>query len=113
MPALVSHCEIERMGEKLDNIRVECGAVSSDLYVGRNPTAAEYFPNDIIFGNLNPAIIQSGTPEEVYQASKEVVERGKALANGFIFAPGCELPPRAPVENLRAMTRAVEDFGWY
>jgi len=76
-------------------------------------TAAEYFPNDIIFGNLNPAIIQSGTPEEVYEASKVVVERGKALPNGFIFAPGCELPPMAPLENLREMNRAVEDFGWY
>jgi len=74
---------------------------------------ARYFPNDIIVGNLEPAIIQTGTPDEVYAASRKVVEKGKNLATGFIFAPGCELPPRAPAENLKAMTQAVFDHGWY
>jgi uroporphyrinogen decarboxylase len=76
-------------------------------------TAARYFPNDIIVGNLEPAIIQTKTPEEVYQAARAVLTQGKKLANGFIFAPGCELPPMAPVENIKAITRAVNDFGWY
>jgi len=76
-------------------------------------TAAKYFPNDVIMGNLEPAIIQTGTPQEVYEATKEVVEKGKKISTGYIFAPGCELPPKAPVENLMAMTRAVNDFGWY
>jgi len=76
-------------------------------------TAARYFPNDIIVGNLEPAIIQVGTPEEVYEASRKVIEKGKKLPGGFIFGPGCELPPNAPVENVIAMTRAVNDFGWY
>ncbi len=76
-------------------------------------TAASYFPNDIIVGNLEPAIIQTKTPEEVYQAAKEVITKGEKLANGFILAPGCELPPMAPVENVRAITRAVNDFSWY
>jgi len=75
--------------------------------------AAEYFPNDIIMGNLEPAIIQTGTPEEIYQAAKKVIEDGKKIPGGFIFAPGCELPPRAPAENVMATTRAVNDFGWY
>ena len=75
--------------------------------------AAAYFPNDIIIGNLEPAIVQNGTPEEVYEATRKVVETGKNLPGGFIFAPGCELPPKAPIENVKMMTRAVEDFGWY
>jgi uroporphyrinogen decarboxylase len=75
--------------------------------------AAEYFPKDIIRGNLEPAIIQTGTPQEVYEAAREVVEKGKSLSAGYIFSPGCELPPRAPIENVKAMTQAVEDFGWY
>jgi uroporphyrinogen decarboxylase len=75
--------------------------------------AAEYFPNDIIVGNLEPAIIQVGTAEEVYEASRIVIEKGKRLAEGFMFGPGCELPPMAPVENVKAMTEAVNDFGWY
>jgi uroporphyrinogen decarboxylase len=75
--------------------------------------AAEYFPDDIIVGNLDPSIIQIGTPEEVYDASRLVIEKGKRIPAGFMFGPGCELPPMAPVENVRAMTTAVDDFGIY
>jgi uroporphyrinogen decarboxylase len=76
-------------------------------------TAAQYFPDDIILGNLEPAIVQTATPDEVYQASRRVIEEGKNLPNGFIFSTGCDLPPRSPVENVKMMTRAVEDYGWY
>jgi uroporphyrinogen decarboxylase len=76
-------------------------------------TAAKYFPNDIIMGNLEMAIIQTGTPQEVYEATSEVVRKGKELPGGYIFSPGCELPPRAPAENVMAMTQAVNDYGWY
>jgi uroporphyrinogen decarboxylase len=76
-------------------------------------TAAAYFPHDIILGNLEPAIVQTGTPREVYEATRKVVEMGKKLPGGFIFSTGCDLPPRSPVENVRMMTKAVEDFGWY
>jgi len=76
-------------------------------------TAVKYFPSDIIVGNLEPAIIQTRTPDEVYEAAKAVIMKGKKLPAGFIFAPGCELPPMAPAENVMAMTRALNDFGWY
>jgi uroporphyrinogen decarboxylase len=76
-------------------------------------TAAKYFPNDIILGNLEPAIVQTGTPEEVYEATRRVVEEGKKILGGYIFSTGCDLPPRSPIENIRMMTKAVNDFGWY
>lgn len=76
-------------------------------------TAARYFPDDIISGNLDPALIQTGSPDQVYRETKRIVETGKKIEGGFLFGPGCELPPKAPVENVRAMTQAVEDFGWY
>jgi len=76
-------------------------------------TAAKYFPNDIIMGNLETAVIQTGTPEQVYEATREVVEKGKKIPQGYIFSPGCELPPKAPAENVMAITRAIEDYGWY
>jgi len=76
-------------------------------------TAAKFFPDDIILGNLDPAIVQTGTPEEVYQATRKVVEEGKKIEGGYIFSPGCDLPPRSPVENVRMMTQAVRDFGRY
>jgi len=76
-------------------------------------TAAEYFPNDIILGNLEPRIVQTGTPDEVYEATRKNVEDGKKLPTGYIFSVGCELPPKSPPENVMAMTKAVNDFGWY
>lgn len=76
-------------------------------------TAARYFPNDIIVGNLEPAIIQTRTPEEVYEATRVVIEKGKKCPGGFIFSPGCDLPPRADPECVMAITRALDDFGWY
>jgi uroporphyrinogen decarboxylase len=76
-------------------------------------TAARYLPEDIIIGNLEPAIIQTGTPEQVYEATRKVVEAGKSLPAGFIFAPGCELPPMVSLDNIKSMNQAVEDCGWY
>ncbi|MBI2853124.1 MAG: hypothetical protein HYX84_08545 [Chloroflexi bacterium] len=76
-------------------------------------TAAKYFPNDIMMGNLESTIIQCGTPTEVYEAARKVIEQGKSLAGGFILRSACELPPLAPPENMIAITRALNDFGWY
>jgi uroporphyrinogen decarboxylase len=76
--------------------------------------AAEYFPNDIIMGNIEPAIIQMATPNKVYDKTADLVKRGKKLkAAGFIFSQGCELPPLSPIENIKAMTDAINDYGWY
>jgi uroporphyrinogen decarboxylase len=74
---------------------------------------AKFFPNDIAFGNLEPALLQVGTPEEVYERSKNLVLKGKELPVGFIFSSGCEMPPKAPPYNVWMMTKAVNDFGWY
>jgi uroporphyrinogen decarboxylase len=76
-------------------------------------TAAKYFPNDIILGNLEPAILQMATPEETYEATRKVVEKGKKAPGGDIFAVGCQFPPRAKLENVKAMNQALDDFGWY
>ena len=76
-------------------------------------TAARYFPHDIIYGNLDPVILQTGTPDEIYLATREVVLKGKALGNRYVFGQGCEIPPGAGKENIRAMVKAVADFGGY
>lgn len=75
--------------------------------------AGKYFPEDIILGNIEPAVFQAGTPEQVYRLCKIAIEKGKKTPGGFILAPGCGLPPMSPHENVLAMTKAVNDFGWY
>jgi uroporphyrinogen decarboxylase len=76
-------------------------------------TASKYFPNDIIQGNVEPAVIQTGTPEEVYELSRICIEKGKKHPAGFILSAGCELPAKAPPYNVWVMRKAINDFGWY
>lgn len=77
-------------------------------------TAAKTFPKHIICGNLNPQIIAKGTPQEVYEGSKKVIEEGKKYCPGrFVFMSGCEIPSITPPYNIYMMQKAVEDFGWY
>jgi len=75
--------------------------------------ASKYFPNDIIMGNVEPAVIQTGTPAQVYELTRICIEKGRKHAGGFMLAPGCEMPPRAPSYNVWTMMKAVSDFGWY
>ncbi len=74
---------------------------------------AEYFPDHIAFGNLEPAIVQTHKPPEVYEAVRDLVARHKDIPGGYIFSVGCELPPKASPGSVWAMTKAVEDAGWY
>ena len=76
-------------------------------------TAAEAFPNDIVVGNVEPSALMIKTPEEVYEITRAVLKKGKQIKRGFVIAPGCDLPPMSPVENIKAMTKAVQDHGWY
>lgn len=75
--------------------------------------AGEYLPNDIIFGNIEPAIIQTGTANDVYEETRKLIEKGKKLKCGYIFSQGCEMPPMSPLENVKAMNQALDDYGWY
>jgi uroporphyrinogen decarboxylase len=75
--------------------------------------AAKMFPDNILFGNVEPAVIQNGTPEEVYELTRITIEKGKKAPRGFILAPGCELPPMAPAYNVWTMRKALADFGFY
>lgn len=76
--------------------------------------AAKYFPEHVICGNIDPALIMNGTPEEVYKTSCEIIERGKELLRGrFEFMAGCEVGPGSPEENVAMMVKAVRYVGWY
>ena len=76
-------------------------------------TASWYFPDDIIQGNVEPAVIQTGTPSEVYELSRICIEKGKKHQAGFILNAGCELPAKAPPYNVWMMRKAINYFGWY
>ena len=76
-------------------------------------TAAQYFPNDIIVGNVDPPILHLGNKEEVYEISRICIEKGKRAPGGFMLGAGCSISPLTPSENFEAMHIALNDFGWY
>jgi uroporphyrinogen decarboxylase len=59
-----------------------------------------------LMGNLDPAgLLLRGTPGEVAAAASRAIAAAGPL--GFILGSGCEVPPRAPLENLRALVAAA------
>jgi uroporphyrinogen decarboxylase len=77
-------------------------------------TAIEHFGDKyIIAGNIEPAILQTGTPQQIYEICREAIEKGKHAPRGYALMQGCEVPVNTPPYNLYAMKKAVDDFGWY
>jgi uroporphyrinogen decarboxylase len=66
-----------------------------------------------IAGNVEPRVIQEGTGQEVYDLTKECIEKAKDAPSGYIMMAGCDVPVQAPPYNLYAMNKAVMDFGFY
>ena len=61
-------------------------------------------------GDLSPAqILAARSAEEVYLISKELCQQMKPFG-GFILAPGCDLAPNIPLENLQAMAKAARQI---
>jgi uroporphyrinogen decarboxylase len=75
--------------------------------------AAKYFPDDIIYGNVEPSFIQTASPQAVYDLARATIEKGKRLDNGFVLSSGCMLPSSVPAVKAFALTKAVRDFGAY
>jgi uroporphyrinogen-III decarboxylase len=75
--------------------------------------ASLYFPEQILVGNMQPSILQTGSPEESYNTVAKIIQQGKHLKSGFMFSMGCQFPPLAKLENVKAMNQAMDDFGWY
>ncbi len=67
--------------------------------------AREILGNNVILGgNINPVIIQDKTEDEIYELSRDLVERHKN--EKYILAAGCEITVLTPPENILAMRKA-------
>jgi uroporphyrinogen decarboxylase len=66
----------------------------------------------VLLGNIDPRLILQGTPAEVIEATRRVIEKlGPGL--GFIIQDGNNIPPGSPLPNINAMMDAAERFGRY
>ncbi|MCE9614521.1 MAG: uroporphyrinogen decarboxylase family protein [Lentisphaerae bacterium] len=66
-------------------------------------------PRRVISGNVSTITdLMEGTPERVYAAA----QRCHAISGGYhIVNSGCEVSPRTPPENLRALIRYAQEHG--
>lgn len=76
--------------------------------------AIKYFgKTSIIAGNIEPSLIQTGTPREIYEACRTAIEAGKRTPRGYALMEGCEVPVNTPPYNYYIIRKAVYDFGAY
>jgi uroporphyrinogen decarboxylase len=77
-------------------------------------TAIEHFGKTcIVAGNIEPALIQTGTPQEIYECCRQAIQKGKHAQRGYALMQGCEVPVNTPAYNFYTMKKAIDDFGWY
>ena len=77
-------------------------------------TAIEHLGDKaIIAGNVEPHILQTAEPEQVYELCRQAIIMGKKAPHGFMLMSGCETPPDTPPYNVYMMRKAIDDFGWY
>ena len=70
-------------------------------------------PRHILGGNVDTAILQLGTPKEVYLECKRILDLMKYREGGFVLTAACVISTAIPPANITAMIQAVEDFGHY
>lgn len=61
-------------------------------------------------GNIDPMLIQTGPKEKIIEASLHCLD-AIAPYGGFILADGHNVPPGAPLENIRALVEAAQIYG--
>jgi MtaA/CmuA family methyltransferase len=68
--------------------------------------AREILGEKVIFaGNINPVLVQNKSRDEVFEMSRNLVEKHKN--ERFILSAGCEISVLTPPENLKAMSEAT------
>jgi uroporphyrinogen decarboxylase len=64
----------------------------------------------VLIGNVDPMLIHGGTPRQVREATRKVIEV-LGPHRGVIIQDGSNIPPGSPLENINAMMDAAELFG--
>jgi MtaA/CmuA family methyltransferase len=65
-----------------------------------------------LLGNIDTGLMQSGTPEEVDEACRQLIEIWKP-DSGFILGPGCALGSTVPADNIHALVESAKKYGVY
>ncbi len=64
----------------------------------------------LMWGNINPMLMLTGTPAQVKQAALEALQ-ALAPCGGFMLGDGANVCPGTPTANLAALTEAAQEYG--
>lgn len=65
--------------------------------------------NIVVIGNISPLKFARYTPDEIVDETMKLLENIKDR-KGFLVAPGCDLAPQTPEENILAFTETVARY---
>ncbi|MFC1724803.1 uroporphyrinogen decarboxylase family protein [candidate division KSB1 bacterium] len=66
-----------------------------------------------IIGNITPSDLLYSTPEQVSIMVQDTLLKMKDTPKGFVMATGCEVPVKAPIENIKAFIKTSHEYGNY
>jgi MtaA/CmuA family methyltransferase len=94
-------------GKTLDRMKYICesgfDAFHFDSKVDANQAVREVNGRISLVGNVNnPKVLLAGTPQQVVECTRYAMEAGVQ-----VIGPECAVPLRTPLENLKAIARAV------
>ncbi len=65
-----------------------------------------------ISGNVPPVeVLEFGTIDQVIDSVIDCLQKGADSPKGYVLAPGCQIPPGVPRENLYAYMYAARKYG--
>lgn len=108
----IPFCE-GKYGDRLEYfLELPKGKAVAHFDITDMPRAKEVLGNHLcIMGNVPSALLQIGSPQEVEEHCKKLIEVcGKG--GGFILAQGSSIDEAKP-ENVKAMVDSVKKYGWY
>lgn len=66
-------------------------------------------PEVVVMGNVDPALMRMGTPDQVREETSCILNKCKNYKN-FVLSTGCDVPPLCPWENIDAFFFASKEW---
>ncbi|HUT67268.1 MAG TPA: uroporphyrinogen decarboxylase family protein [Dehalococcoidales bacterium] len=63
----------------------------------------------VVIGNISPQKFSKSSPEEIEGETIKLLETVKTRKE-FLVAPGCDLAPQTPLENILSFTKAAREY---
>ena len=102
VPSIVHICgNVKKLGDALAGLNADAISVDSMVNIA---LLKHLIGEKVAMGNVSTQLLAEGSAESVLSAARGCMGRGAG-----ILAPACGISPTTPLENIRALQRAVAD----